>query len=368
MASNILVLPSAAPATSGSNTLVLPRRTAGTALLPVRTPQWVLIYRGKNITADVSKMIIDLTYTDNIAHLSDQLEITLEDRDRRWQGPWFPANGDPVSLQIGYLNEGLLNCGDFQVDEIELKGPPDQVSLKCIAAGTTVSIRTPRSRGYENQSLLQIAQTVAAAHNMTVTGAPEINNVTFGFVGQAQETDLQFLHRISEAHNYDFAIRGQAGSAVRQMIFYSRTKLEAQPIVASLVRGKDSIKTFEFKTKTERNYQASTVAYQDARTKTLIGSTSTDPTKPTADELHIVARCETPQQAALKSFAALHTANMANITTTLEVEGTTLLVAGSNISITGFGNTFSGKYHIEKSQHKLSRDTGYVTEISCRHL
>src|SRR2546430_2248812 len=101
---------------------------------PVRHPRWELTYAGQNITARITGMATEITYSDTTgahhhgrgrhkAAETDELEIVLEDRDRRWQGPWYPQLGDVVTLQIGYDGEErMLDCGDFQVDELELKG------------------------------------------------------------------------------------------------------------------------------------------------------------------------------------------------------------------------------------------------------
>src|SRR5438132_436017 len=220
----------------------------------VRHPRWVLSYSGVNISADVSGMVTEISYTDQVAHSSDEVEVTLEDRDRRWQGPWFPQRGDVVTLLIGYDGEELLPCGDFQVDELELKGPPDTMHMKCIAAGITPSIRTLRSAAYENQTLAQVAAMVAKRHGMTVTEAPGNINVTFARVTQKHETDLHFLHRIAQAHNYDFSVRGQKGEAVKQIVFYERTPLEQDAAVTQIVR--TQVKSFEFKTRTQQIYKS----------------------------------------------------------------------------------------------------------------
>jgi phage protein D len=326
---------------------------------PVRHPRWVLTYSGVNISGDVSGMVTEILYSDQVAHASDEVEVTLEDRDRRWQGPWFPQHGDVVSLLIGYDGEELLPCGDFQVDELELKGPPDTMHMKCIAAGITPSIRTPRSAGYESQTLQQIAQTVAKRHGMTVVGAPGNINVTFARVTQRHETDLKFLRRLAQAHNYDFSVRGQ------RIVFYWRTQLEQNAAVAQVVR--TQVKSFEFKTRTQQIYKSATVAYQNPETKTLVGAQFEDPSAPTGDDLHIVTRCENPQQATLKAEAALHGANMLQVTGRIELEGTTLLVAGSNVGIQGFGVS-DGTYHIDKSTHRLARSSGYTTEVEVRRL
>jgi uncharacterized protein len=326
---------------------------------PIRHPRWLLTYTGVNITADISRMVTEISYTDKASHSSDELQVTLEDRDRRWQGPWFPTRGDIVTLLIGYDGEELLPCGDFQVDELELNGPPDTFHLKCIAAGVTPSIRTPRSAAYESQTLGQIAATVAQRHSMTVTGAPQNINVSFARVTQRHETDLAFLRRLAQAHNYDFSIRGS------QLVFYSRTALEAKAPVLQVVR--TQIKKFEFKTKTQQVYQAATVSYQNPATKQLISQSAQDSTAPTGDTLNIVTRCETPQQATLKAQAALHDANMLQVTGHLTMEGTTLLVAGNNLSLSGFG-TFDGNYHIDESRHRLERGSGYETDVEVRNL
>lgn len=340
-------------------------------------------------------MATEITYSDHRAHHhwrtravtthaeTDELEVVLEDRDRRWQGPWFPVRGDIVNLEIGYEGEEwMLDCGDFQVDELELHGPPDTFHLKCIAAGITPSLRTTRSAAYENQTLSQIAQTVAQRHQLTLVNAPQNVNVTWQRITQRHETDLAFLRRLALAHNYDFSIRGSA------LVFYARTTLEDAATVLTITRGSAQgseyqpryampmpqvagqgifAKSFEFKTKTQKIYESATVAYQNPQQKALLAAQYKDEDSPTGDDLYIVARCETPQQAQLKAQSALHDANMLEVTGKIETEGTVLLVAGVNVELMGFA-TFDGKYHIETSRHRLERSGGYTTEIEVRLL
>ena len=333
----------------------------------------MLNYAGRNITADVTTMVTEISYKDKVAHHSDEVEVTLEDRDYRWQGPWFPVRGDFVELFIGYDGEELLDCGDFQVDELELKGPPDSFHMKCIAAGITPSIRTPRSAAYENQTLLQVANTVAARHGMTVVGASQSINVAWARLSQRTETDLNFLRSLALRHNYDFSIRGQ------QLIFYARTPLEQQQSLMTLMRGRTElipssliVKSFEFKTRTQQIYRSATVAYLNPQQKKLIAAQSEAKedginSVPTGDDLHIVTRCETPQHAQLKADSALHDANKDQVTGRIETEGTILLCAGVNVDISGFA-AFDGKYHIESSKHRLERSSGYTTELEVRKV
>jgi phage protein D len=93
---------------------------AGITTFPVRAPQWVLTYRGVNITNDISQMVTSITYLDRLDGASGVLEVTLEDHEKRWQGPWQPVEGDQVNLMIGYSDGPLLPCGDFQIDDLSL--------------------------------------------------------------------------------------------------------------------------------------------------------------------------------------------------------------------------------------------------------
>ncbi len=49
----------------------------------------VVTYDGQDITEAISKGPLTLTYTDNTDQ-ADDIQITLEDREGNWRGPWYP--------------------------------------------------------------------------------------------------------------------------------------------------------------------------------------------------------------------------------------------------------------------------------------
>ena len=269
-----------------------------------------------------------------------------------------PSAGDAVSLLIGYAGELLLPCGDFQVDDLELEGPPDVFHLRCLPAWITPSLRTRNSLGYENQTMLQIAATVAARHGMTVIGAPNELDVSYLRITQKQETDLEFLHRIATEHDYNFTVRGT------QLVFYARPLLEAQPAVLTLQR--NTVERFSFVAKTHRIYKQAQAAYFDPQSKQLYTQTAqANPAVATGDVRKVIARCENGQQAMERASAALHEANRLLVTCHLVAPGTTLLVAGNMVTLSGW-DVMDGSYMIERAQHRLSRATGYITEADLR--
>lgn len=322
---------------------------------PVRGPGWTLSYKGIGITGAIEKMVLSVTYTTHMGGAAPGLEIELEDRDKRWQGPWFPSRGDLVTAAIGYAGEGLVSCGSFQVDEVELTGAPDVVHLRCIAAYITDAMRTANSIAYEGVTLLGIARTIAAKYGFSVVGAAVNPDVSFARQTQSQEGDLEYLHRLAREHNYEFTVRGQS------LVFYSVPALEQHGSVAILKR--PDVTRFSFKAKTRRLYIAAQVSYQDPDTKALITQTvSANPAPPVGDTLKLVLRCENGQQAALKAQGELHSMNRLQMTGELTMPGSTTVTGGVKVTLSGFGE-FDGDYMVKQARHKLSRESGYSTEV-----
>jgi Bacteriophage probable baseplate hub protein len=333
---------------------------SGSLTFPVRAPRWILTYQGVNITSKISRMVTRIVYHDRLGGASGTLEIDLEDHEKLWQGSWKPQEGDLVTLMIGYAGESLLPCGDFQVDELSLNGPPDIITLRCLAAYITPAMRTLSSSGFECQTLAQIASTLAAKYGLSVIAAKGVSDLRFTRITQRQETDLGFLDRIAREHNYEFTIRGN------QLVFYSRRSLEDAPSVMTL--GRSQLLRFNFRVRTHHIYKASQVSYQSpARKHLLTQLTTTSSDIPTGDTLKRIARCDNGQQALLKATSALAQANTHRTVASIMAVGATDFAAGSNVTISGFGFN-DGKYLIDSAHHRLDRTTGYTTEVEASRV
>lgn len=320
---------------------------------PVRQPVWIIEYEKKDISATIAPYVLQVTYTDNLAGDSDELEINIEDRDHRWKNAWTPGKGDKISLKIGYLGEKFLPCGDFQVDEIEYNGPPDTVSIRCLAAGVNQSLRTKNSRAFEGMPLKKIAQDIAAAHGLTLTGSvPEIR---IERITQNQEKDLSFLKRLAEAYGYVFSVRGT------QLIWHELVQLDQAGAVVTIQRT-GLAGSYILRTKTSQVYRGCQVSYHDPVKKKLITHTFPAAGITTGDVLKLTERCENKAQAEAKAKAALRNSNGRQVEGNLPLQGDQRLVAGVNVTLSGWG-VLDGGYQVLKSRHIMERGAGYRTEI-----
>ena len=140
-------------------------------------PTFKLEYNKKDITKDISDYVLNINYTDVEHGQSDEVEIIFEDSQKLWQDAWIPSKGDNIRLYIGYVGEKLLNCGVFEIDEIEFSTPPDILIVKAIATGITKSLRQNNSVAYENKNLKQIANEIANVFSNEVQQIYNIKNV-----------------------------------------------------------------------------------------------------------------------------------------------------------------------------------------------
>ena len=53
----------------------------------------IIKYNNKDISADISKYLKSISYTDNLSGEADDLQITLEDKAGLWQSTWIPEKG-----------------------------------------------------------------------------------------------------------------------------------------------------------------------------------------------------------------------------------------------------------------------------------
>ena len=317
-------------------------------------PIFKIEYNQKDITKDVSNQVLNIEYTDYEHGQSDEITITFDDTQKLWQSSWIPSKGDSLRVFIGYEGEKLLNCGVFEIDEIEFATPPDILTVKALATGITKALRQNNSVAYENKTLKQIASEIAQKHSLTLVG--EIEDVRVERITQNQERDLTFLKKLAEQYGYIFKI------AEGNLVFYKTEKLTGADAAKILYR--TDLTRITLSEKTSKNYKAVTVSYHNPKTGKKITATAKNEKCVKGDTLKITERCENKQQALLKAKAALAKGNN-TIEGSIDLVGTPNLIAGLNVELKDLGY-FSGKYHITQTRHFIDRTSGYGTSLEVK--
>jgi phage protein D len=321
-------------------------------------PAFEITIDRQNVTDDIARFVLSVEYADKLEEESDEVMIILNDIAGLWRSDWYPQQGDTLELKMGYPGN-MLDCGLFEIDEIELSGPPDTMTVKAIAAAISSDLRTRNSRAYENQSLKKIAQAIADKHGLKLVGdTSRLASIEVGRKTQNNESDLSFLADLARKFGLLFSVRGN------QLVFINPEDLEKEDAVAKFTR--HQLTDYHFKDKTSDTFETALVSRRDIKTNKVQAwsiQSSGDPAK--KDTFVVGGRVENASQAEALAKGNLREKNQDKLTGTFGTDGNPLLVAGVNVDMEGFG-AFSGKWTVKESRHAISVDNGYITSVSIR--
>ncbi|KAF0205489.1 MAG: bacteriophage regulatory [Gallionellaceae bacterium] len=326
---------------------------------PVPHPVFKVVMNGKDVTAVLSPYLLSVKYTDFEEGEADTLDITVEDTDGKFRGPWYPVKGQTLEMEFGYDGQQLHKTGLFEIDDIVGQGPPDVVVIRGIAAGVKHQFRTRQGKAYDNTTLAAIAQQVARRLKLKLVG--KVEPIQIARVTQINETDLTFLRRLSGEYGYAFSVKGA------MMVFVKRTDLRNSKPILSIDR--TDLANYHVRDKIMGVATSAQVSYHDPKTKLLKHYRVQDTRRATSgDVIKLNVRAESDAQAKAKANAALEKAN--EDATQLELtptDGNPMLVAGINFDLTGLGK-FGGTFHVIKSTHDIDRSGAYKTDVEAKRV
>ncbi|MCM8819763.1 MAG: hypothetical protein NC925_03095 [Candidatus Omnitrophica bacterium] len=334
-------------------------------------------YEEEDISADISSSILSFSYTDNASGKADEIQLRLEDVKGLWKGLLYPKKGSVIKVSIivdnwdtnGYSES--LPCGLFEIDEIQLSGPPDTVEIKAVSIPISSNLRgEKKTRAWETIRLSKIASEIAAKSGLKLIFDCDEDPV-YDRVEQSKQNDLEFL----------FKLCNDAGLAIKvankKLIIFDEEKYEAKNAVRKIIKGETDLLSYSFSTSSRDVYKSAEVNYHDPETGEKIKASFTPKNGPKVGQtLKInessnfakVKKSPKDAKATLaikKAKKRLREKNKNEFKANLRLVGDIKLCAGSVVEIEGFG-IFDGKYFIEMAVHNLDSSGGYITEIEIR--
>lgn len=321
-------------------------------------------YQGIDISQDLAPFLNSFTYSDNEG-CADDIQITLQDRDKKWQGPWLPGKGDIITAQIvtqHWRNENKiekLNCGKFYVDDVDFKGPPDVITIKAMSIPFKNGGKGAKhTRSWENVGLATIASDIATSAGLELLyDAP---NFIYDRVDQVKQTDLAFIKERAKKEGISTKVSNE------KLVLYLESKYENQNTIITLKRGTSDVLSYSFKdTAAEEQYREVELTYFDDSKKKTLKYVYTVPGIDEGPTLKINKRAKNLDEAMRWAKAEARQKNKGAKTGKLTIKGAINCVQGVTVNILNFGR-FDGKYFIESSSHKIG--SGYTTDISIREV
>lgn len=322
----------------------------------------ILLYNGVNISADVSRDLIRFEYTDNASGKVDDLQITLQDREGLWRDEWFPEKGAKLTASIvPAFGGGILFCGTFEIDQIELSGPPQTAVIKAVSTPVTSAIRgEKKTKAWEGTSLQDIAAEIAAAGSLSLFY--DATEIKYDRVDQRDESDLAFLERLCTESSLNLKVGND------QVVIYDEQQFETRAPILTLDIGAGDVTGYTVKTSLAPVYKAAEVKYRDPNANTTrVFKFTPEPEPKVGKTLKIRKRVESINAARDLCKRELRNANKGEFVASFTLPGHPRVQAGQNLIATGLAS-LSGTYHIETARHSVDGSGGYTSQAECHRV
>jgi len=254
-----------------------------------------------------------------------------------------------------------LDIGTFEIDSVDMSGPPDKVTVKSTSIPYTSTLRMERkSRAWEKISLRGIGQEIAGKNGMKLMYESS-ENPQYKRKEQVQTSDIKFLQELCHA----------AGMALKvttlTIVIYDAAEYDSKPAVRTFKKGSGDIISYKMGTRlTDTAYTSCHVSYTDPDSKETIEYTYTPSSSTgTGQTLEINEKVNSKAEAIRLAKKRLREKNTQEYTASLKVVGDVSLVAGITVKLKGF-QQFDRKYKVTQAKHNLL--DGYTVDLSLKQV
>ena len=313
---------------------------------------------------DISRFATDFSYTDNYDR-TDDISLTLADRDKRWAGEWFPETGETIEAEIQLFDwdrtgdDRSLPLGAFEIDSIGFSGA---VAINAVAAPITSSICSEKkNRTWKDISLKSIAEDMAGGAALKLMYKTKTNPF-YDVADQNGKSDLAFLEELCKSDGLCLKV------SARQLIVFEEAMFEAEPSRLTIQEGVSPIIDFPvFRRNAIEVYKACEIAHFDPKTdKTYVGFFQAPDVGKVGHTLKLREQFNSESDDMSldrKAKARLREKNKNEWTCSLRMHGDIVYFTGINADVIGW-HRFDGKYHITSCSHSLG--SGYAASLNLR--
>lgn len=254
-----------------------------------------------------------------------------------------------------------LDLGTFEIDSIDMSGPPDKVTVKSTSIPYTSKLRMEKkSRAWEQYTLKGIGQQIASESGLKLMYEAS-DNPKYKRKEQVLTSDIKFLQTLCHA----------AGMALKvttmTIVIYDAAEYDSKPAIKTFKKGSGDIISYKLGTSlTDTAYTSCHVSYTDPDSKETIEYTYTpDSSTGTGQTLEVNERVRSTEEAKTLAKKRLREKNKQEYTASLKVVGDVSLVAGTTVRLEGF-QQFDRKYKVTQARHTLTG--GYTVDLSLKQV
>lgn len=315
-----------------------------------------LMYNGANATGQVAAYLNSFEYVDQAEGTSDSISVTLNDRDHKWIGPWFPVKGDTLQPTILVSNWGSgssFSCGSFTVDDFSFSGGPIKLKIDALSLPASTSFKTEnRTETYEQTTLSGIGGKIAGRAGVALHF--EASDVSIEKVEQNNQNDCEFYTNLVTKYGLVMKIYNN------KLVVFSEADYEAKGPKCVLTPA-DFDPAWSWDTKLDGTYTGVQYQYTNSdKNKTFTVTAGT-----TERVLYCNEPADNLTEATALALASVNEANKDATTMSITMMARPGLIATDCVQISGL-KKLDGKYYIQSIRHSIG--SGYTMTLDMRKV
>ncbi|MBU9457010.1 phage late control D family protein [Burkholderia multivorans] len=169
------------------------------ALADDRVPRAIysITLAGKDITHKFDGRLISMTLQDNRGFEADQLDISLDDSDGALE---IPSRGVRLKVAIGWAGaaNGLVDKGEFVVDEVRHTGTPDVLTIRARSVDLRAGLSIKKERSWHQQTVGAIVRAIASQNKVEARVSRALDGQLVDHIDQTAESDANLLTRLAK--------------------------------------------------------------------------------------------------------------------------------------------------------------------------
>jgi Phage protein D len=317
-------------------------------------------YDNADISNDIKEYITAYSYTDVASGSSDDLNITVENRDKKWMDTWSPDKGAKLITSIAISDwdkEGdsqVLECGKFVIDDLSFSGAPFTASIGALSIPVNMGFKdTKNSKVWQGVSLNAIASEIATNAGIELFFDGE--DIVIGDIEQQDKSDSEFLYGLCK--DYGMALKVYS----EKLVIFSEMAYEAKEPVATI--SVNDMEKFSLNDTLTGIYTGAKLSYSNPKDNNLIEVTIGEGSK----FLELSEKVDDIKDAERKATSKLRAENKKATTLKFTAMGNIKVIASCVISITGL-NKYDGKYYVDKVVHNVGSGGRYVINVDSHKI
>lgn len=158
---------------------------------------------GTDLADKVNPRLLGLRLSERREDDADEIDLVLHNTDGLLA---IPRTGVRLALALGWeagadVPLGLVDKGRFTIDEIELSGPPEQISIRGRSADLTGALRKRETKSWRDTTLGSVLGEIAARHNRFARIGGALANAAIDVIEQEGKSDMAFVRDLGKRYD-----------------------------------------------------------------------------------------------------------------------------------------------------------------------